>query len=137
MLKECDIGVVLIGSADKNDARNPFSLEQRKKMIEDVFRGEQRLVIGSNIDLQDPFADDAQWDILLGSCVMSLTGRLPDVIYAADDYTVEWKRVTATVKKYPRFGDVRGTVIRELIRADRESDVRNMVPPEVIASITH
>lgn len=130
MLKESDVGVVLVGSADKHDERNPYPFSLRQKMIRSTFPS-KKLLIGGNLDLPDPYNPSTPWDVLLASCVFSLAGRLPTTVYAAADYTVPWIRVNAEVKTYARYNDTAGAEIRSLIRNGKINEVEKLVPAAV------
>lgn len=141
MLKECDLGVVLIGAAAPTNAdeRNPFSLETRKKMIRSVYGENSRLFVGANVDLDRPHADDAQWDVLLASCVLSLTGYLPTTVYVGNNYGVYWTRVAPT-PKIRRFGRVNGisaSGVRGALNSGDFELVQKLVPVEVLEIIAN
>ncbi|MAG27572.1 hypothetical protein CMI47_18720 [Candidatus Pacearchaeota archaeon] len=131
MLKECDLGVVLIGSAQKNDNNNPYTLKQRLCMIREIYKNEKKLFIGANIDLDSPHSEDSPWDVVLSSCVLSLTGHLPTDIYAGIDYSVQWRRINIEINKHRRYNDISGTDIKKLIRQGRFTEVEDLVPKEV------
>jgi len=135
MLKECDLGVVLVGSATKNDAKNLFDVETRKKMIRSVYGKNKKLFIGANIDLDSPYAKDAQWDVVFSSCVLSLTGYLPTHVYAGDNYSVIWKRVKPRIKKFKRYDKISATDVRRLIREKKLDAVKKIVPKKVFEII--
>lgn len=135
MLKECDVGVVLIGSAVKKDEKNIFDLETRKQMIQSIYGENKKLLIGANIDLDFPYAEDAQWDVVFSSCVMSLTGYLPTHIYTGDSYTVRWERVKLEFRKFKRYDEISATDIRKLLNEKNFKDVRKLVPKEVFEII--
>ena len=128
MLKECDVGVILIGSAQKKDKMNPFTLHERIKMIRNLYNNKKRLFIGSNIDLDSPYSKNAQWDVVLSSCGLSLTGDVPTNIYGGIDYSVPWKRVRVKISKYKRYNDISGRDIKKLIRWKKFDEVKNLVP---------
>ncbi len=137
MLKECDIGVILIGSAQKSDKNNPYTLDKRLKMIRSLYKNNRRLFIGANIDLDSPYSKDAQWDIVLSNCVLSLTKQLPTHIYAGVDYIVPWERVKIKINKYKRYNEISGRDIKKLIREKKFSEVKSLVPKEVFRIIKH
>ena len=115
MLKECDVGVILIGSIGKKDKKNPFSLEERKNMIGEIYGKNKNIFIGANIDLDSPYSKNAQWDVVLSSCVLSLVVELPTKVYSGKDYSVPWKKVNVEIKKFKRYDDISATDIKKLI----------------------
>lgn len=135
MLKECDIGVILLGSIGKKDEKNPFDTSERIKMIKRIYKPNKKLFIGANIDLDSPYSKDAQWDVVLSSCVLSLTGYLPTCIYAGIDYNIPWKRVNIEIKKFERYRKITGTAIKKLIREKKFDEVKKLVPKEVFTII--
>lgn len=135
MLKECDVGVILIGSVGKKDKKNPFSLEERKEVIRKIYKKDKKLFIGANIDLDSPYSKNAQWDVVLSSCVLSLVGELPTKVYSGKDYSVPWKRVKIKINKFKRYDDISGTDIKKLIYEKNFEKVKELVPKEVFKRI--
>jgi len=135
MLKECDYGVILIGSVGKKDKKNPFSLEERKGMIKKIYGNNKKLFIGANIDLDSPYSKNAQWDVVLSSCVLSLVGYLPTNIYSGKEYGVSWERVKVKINKFKRYDDISGTDIKKLIYQKKFEEVKTLVPKEVFRTI--
>lgn len=135
MLKECDIGVILIGSAYKIDKKNPFTFKERKKMIEKIYGKNKRVFIGANMDLDSPYSKNSQWDVVLSSCVLSLTGNLPTTVYCADDYNVPWKRVKVKIRKFKKHNNIFGEDVKNLIRKKKFDKIKDLVPYEVFGAI--
>ena len=135
MLKECDLGVILIGSAIKNDEKNIFDIGIRKQMIRSIYGENKKLLIGANIDLDAPYAEDAQWDIFFSSCVLSLTGCLPTHIDTGDSYTGRWERVKPEFRKFKRYDEISATDVRKLLNEKNFAAVEKLVPKEVLEII--
>lgn len=131
MLQECDLGVILIGSAVKNDEKNIFNIEIRRQMIRSVYGANKKLLVGANIDLDSPYAEDAQWDVVFSSCVLSLTGYLPTHIYTGDGYSVCWKRVKPEFRKFKRYDEISATDVRRLLNEKNFDEVKKIVPKGV------
>ena len=115
MLVECHLGVVLVGSADKRDRDNPFTREQRQRMIIQSYQEavrQSRLSVGANFDLSQ---SSDSWDILLKSCVLSLTGYELTDVYAGPGYSLRWPNDTA-VHQQPRVGGITASLIRSSLR---------------------
>lgn len=110
MLSFCDVGVVLIGSYGCSNKRNPYSFDQRKKMILERDLGVYgfNLIVGGNMD-----SKLGEWDILLSSCVLSLTGKIPTHIFCGPDYSIKWNYVNPVIfKEKKRYKDISSTKIR-------------------------
>jgi len=135
MLKECDKAVILIGSVGKKDEKNPWDINERIKMIKSIYKSNKKLFIGANIDLDSPHSKDAQWDVVLSSCVLSLTGYLPTNIYAGIEYNVPWKRVKVKIKRFKRYNEISGTDIKRLIHEKRFDKIKKLIPKEIFLMI--
>jgi cytidyltransferase-like protein len=135
MLKECDVGVILIGSVGKRDKKNLFSLEERKNMVRKIYGKNKKLFIGANIDLDSPYSKNAQWDVVLSSCVLSLVGKLPTKVYSGKDYSVPWERVKVKINEFERYDNISGTDIKKLIYEKNLEEVKSLVPKEVFRTI--
>ena len=78
MLDESETITILIGSAQESGTeRNPFTYEQRRQMIENVFHNEQRLTIKPISDL----GDYSRW----ANFVITNLGFKPDAYYCGSD----------------------------------------------------
>lgn len=114
MKKECGVSVVLIGSVQLNDERNPLSYETRYKQIRklhpDVF-------IGGNVDVNA----DEDWAPLLTSCTLSLTGHYPTDVYCGPDYKIEWPESVTVHAEPRRYKGISSTEIRERYRRPNAS----------------
>ena len=130
MLEECELAVVLI-SIGTEDERNLYSLQTREEMIRSIYPDKKRLLIGANLDLPEPHAIDAPWDILFSSCVLSLTGHLPTHVYVGDDYGVLWDNVRPEIRKFGRYDKISATQVRKLILEGKLSVVKQIVPEGV------
>ncbi len=135
MLKECDWGIVLIGSATKYDGKNFFDIDIRKKMIRSVYGKTKKLIIGANIDLDFPYSKNAQWDVVFSSCVLSLTGHLPTHVYTGDNYGIIWKKVNPKIKTFSRYDEISATDIRKLMKEKKFDLIKQLVPQEVFEII--
>ena len=135
MLKECDLGVILIGSAIKNDGKNIFDIETRKQMVQKIYGGNNKLLVGANIDLDSPYAEGAQWDVVFSSCVLSLTGYLPTHVYTGDNYSVPWERVKPEFRKFKRYDEISATDIRKLLNEKNFDEVKKLVPEQIFEMV--
>lgn len=129
------MGVVLIGSAIRNDEKNIFDLDTRKQMIQSIYGENKRLLIGANIDLDSPYAEEAQRNVVFSSCVLSLTGYLPTHIYTGDNYTVHWKRVKPEFRKFKRYDGISATEIKKLLNKKNFPTASKLMPKEVLEII--
>lgn len=80
MLRENDRVIVLVGSANKCDDRNPYTADMRMEMVRGVFPDEianGKLVVGAINDLGNP----PKWV----EYVIQQIGMCPDVYYCGDE----------------------------------------------------
>lgn len=131
MLQYCDISVILIGSANKKDNKNIFSLNKRKYMINSIYK--EGLIVGANLDLN---SENNQWDVLLSSCVLSLTGYLPTHIFAGEEYNIIWQEFDPKIFKYKRYEEISASNIRQLIYSKDFLSIEDLVPTEVFRKIS-
>lgn len=135
MLEECDLGVILIGSVGKDDERNVFDMQTRMKMAKNVYKDNDKLFVGANLDLEQPYSEDAQWDVVFASCVLSLTGHLPTHIYTGDDYSVHWNKVKPEIKQFERHEAISATEVRKYMQKGNLEAIGEKVPKEVFEMI--
>lgn len=135
MLRECERGIVAIGSAQENGTeRNPLSYEFRKLLIEKTFQEYgDRLVIIPIYD-RAQYSDDASWGDCLFKQVHEQSSILPDVVYEGDETTNKhwYDNFDIDVIKVPRDTlPISGTELREAIVEERNDYVINRLPIEV------
>ena len=114
----CDRVAVLVGSSQESGtAKNPFSYEERRKMLQDV--------LGTGIDVY-PLPDigvgnNASWGEYVYGQVKKLSGEYPDIMVSGtEERRTDWFAGKPVAGLYlPKTTDVSATVIREhLIAGD-------------------
>jgi hypothetical protein len=119
MLKECNIVIIAIGSAQEyNTPRNPFNFYERKDLITNIFYREiisGQLTIIPLKDRANP-SNDASWGDYVFEKVKWFTNEKPDVVYEGEETerNTWYDNLDVTIVKVPR-GDipVSATEIRE------------------------
>ena len=118
MLAECEKGIVLLGSVQEcRTRRNPFTFEERKEMINNVFDGKitpGRLEIGGLEDINDY----DRW----ATYVLTKVGYIPEVYYCGTAYDGELfaaKGINTQImdRKKMFAEEVSATRIREALEA--------------------
>ncbi|HDJ96757.1 MAG TPA: nicotinamide-nucleotide adenylyltransferase [Candidatus Aenigmarchaeota archaeon] len=120
VIKEYGDVVIVIGSINKHDKNNPFTFEERKRMIESVFPGVK--IIGV-LDVND----DSLWVKLIEQKVKF------DIIVTGNDWTKRCFENAGYKVIKPDFLEPEkysATRIRELMRKNDDS-WRKLVPKEV------
>jgi nicotinamide-nucleotide adenylyltransferase len=124
ILKKCDKIIILIGSSkESNTDKNPFSLSERKKMIENTLKTEGMNDKYEIINMPDVY-DDEIW-------VKNILKRAKfDIVFTMNSWTrrcfVNYK---IDVKKHPIFGKISGSIVREMIKNNEKWEI--LVPKEV------
>ncbi len=121
--RECDDVVLVIGSSNVHDEANPFTFEERERMI--------KMVIGviQTIPMEDVTDDDA-W-------VASVIENVPpfDIVYAGDEEDLKlWTGSRFKTKSIGRIGGIRGTDIRKKI-IDQDESWKDQVPAVLVDMI--
>lgn len=86
MLNEADRVIVGIGSVNKNDEKNPYSFELRKKMIESIY-GDNVLVVPLN-DIGAP--NKRAWADYVLKRVKEELDLIPTIYYAGSHDDASW-----------------------------------------------
>jgi len=125
ILKKYDKIIIVIGSSrDSFTEKNPFTLEERKKMIQDTLKSEKiqekRYKI---ISIPDVY-DDKIW-------VESILRKAKfDVVFTKNPWTKKcFTRTKIPVEPHPMFGDISSSKIRSMINNNEEWE--RYVPREV------
>ena len=114
MLKECEKSYVILGSIQESRTeKNPFTFEERKQMIYNIYNN--NVIVDGVEDIPD---NNNKWI----SNVMKKTGGYPDVYYCGDDINGNFFKIDSIkIRKLPREEqqgslNISATKIRELIR---------------------
>lgn len=125
ILKKYDKVIIIIGSSqDSFTEKNPFTFEERKKMIQNTLRSEQ---IQKNkykiIGIPDVY-DDKKW-------VNNILKKVKfDVVLTKNSWTKKcFTKAKIPVGPHPMFGNVSGSKIRKMIKNNKKWE--KYVPKEV------
>lgn len=134
MLKECDQAIVAIGSIQAHDARNPYSFEQRRAMVEACFNdASDRLDL---IGLRDIGAPDTRsWAAYVLGTIAQAGLKRPTHYYAGSE-DAHWFEGVLPVRRLDRFSEGAGisaTAIRADLKAGRS--VEDRIPKAVLELI--
>lgn len=125
ILKQYDKIIIVIGSSqESNTEKNPFTLEERKKMVlntlksEGIKRNKYRI-----ISIPDVY-DDETW-------VNNILKKVKfDAVFTRNLWTKRcFDKFKIPVKEHPMFGNISGSKIRKMIQEGKEWE--NFVPKEV------
>jgi len=130
ILKECDEVIIAIGSSQYTNTKdNPFSVEERIEMIEDVLISED---IGNYTLFPIPdVGDDKKW-------VEELITLVPkfDIVYTGNDWTENCFRnykKKLKIKKIKLIPNINSTTIRDKIL--KNENWQELVPEKVVEFI--
>ncbi len=120
-LKEVDELIIGIGSSqEKNTKDNPFSVEERLKMIEFVLNSEN--IFKRTIFPIPDFNDDEKWSAHIIKNIPKF-----DIIYTGNDWTERcFKNKGYKIKKIKLIPGINSTIIRNRIL--KGEDWHNLVP---------
>jgi len=124
ILKECDKIIIGIGSSQENNTEeNPFSAEERKKMIEKVLP-----------DIEIVFIPDINDDEGWAEHVEKLCSKF-DVAYTGNEWTKECFEIQGKYKiiEVKKNLDIEATRIRELIKEGKRWE--DLVPEDIVEII--
>ena len=125
ILKKYDKIVIVIGSSqESNTEKNPFTLEQRKKMIVNTLNSEGiKRGVYKIIEIPDVY-DDESW-------VKSILEKVKfDIVFTRNPWTKRcFEKFKIPVKEHPMYGDISGTKIREMMKNRKQWE--KLVPKEV------
>ncbi|MGE4295151.1 MAG: adenylyltransferase/cytidyltransferase family protein [Campylobacterales bacterium] len=134
MLREAQTAIVVIGSLGAADERNPFSYEQRMRMIEALYPNELRLRVLGVRDIGAP--DKAAWAAYVLEQIELAGLPAPTCYYAGNEEDASWLQSALPVRIVDRASLGRGisaTAVRSALAAGL--DTQGQVPPEVLAVI--
>ena len=125
ILKKCDKIIIVIGSSqESNTEKNPFTFEDRKKMIlntlnsEGIEKKQYKIV-----EIPDVY-DDKKW-------VDNIVKKIKfDTIFSMNPWTRRcFESFKIPVKDHPMYDDISGTKIRKMIK--KKENWQELVPKEV------
>ena len=128
VLKEADEVIIAIGSSkEKNTMENPFSYNERKKMIESVLK--KHKIRNCRIYPVPDLYNDKKW-------VGYIKNNLPryDFVYSGNLWTLKcFKKFDSEVRKIKLIKGISSTIIRKMIVT--EKNWQKLVPEEIITYI--
>lgn len=127
ILKKYDKIIIIIGSSqESNTEKNPFNVEERKKMINKTLKSE-KIKKYEIIEIPDVY-DDEFW-------VKSILKKVKfDTVFTMNDWVKRcFEKFNISVKKHPKFGNISASGIRKRMREGKEWEV--LVPKEVVKII--
>jgi nicotinamide-nucleotide adenylyltransferase len=124
ILKKCDKIIIVIGSSQESKTdKNPFSLNERKKMIENTLKAEGMEGKYEIIDIPDVHNDEAWIKNILEKTKF-------DIVFTMNDWTKRcFEKYKISVKEHPIFDNISGSKIREMIKNNEKWE--SLVPKEV------
>lgn len=123
--------VLGIGSSNRYNARNPFSLAETEEMLTIALAGQKNVSVIPVPDLDD----GPRWRVMVREMLGELDLFVTDNPYVAN-LLKEFYRIERPVAFVPPNERIRvnGTMVREAIA--RGEDWQSLVPPEIAAYIT-
>ena len=125
ILKKYDKIIIVIGSSQESDTKkNPFTVELRRKMIENSLKTEKiKKDVYEIIEIPDVY-DDEKW-------VNSILEKTKfNVVFTRNPWTKRcFEKFKIPVEKHPMFRDVSGTKIRGMMKNGKEWE--KLVPKEI------
>ncbi len=123
ILKKYDKIIIVIGSSQKsNTDKNPFTVEERKKMINKSLKAEN-IKKYEIIEIPDVY-DDKTW-------VNNILKKVKfDAVFTRNPWTKRcFDKFKIPVKEHPMFGNISGSKVRKMILGGKEWE--KFVPQEV------
>ena len=125
ILKKYDKVTIVIGSSqESNTEENPFTFEERKKMIQNTLKSEN--IQGGKYEIIGipDVHDDKTW-------VKNILKKAKfNVVFTKNSWTKRcFTHTKIPVKDHPMFGSISASEIRRLMKEDREWE--DLVPREV------
>ncbi len=123
-LKECEKVIIAIGSSQESLTKeNPFSYEEREKMIMKVL--EAHKIFNFDIIPVPDVNDDKRWVQHVRKIIREF-----DVVYTGNDFTEKlFKEKKINVRKIELIPNINSTEIRKRIL--HENDWKELVPSEI------
>ncbi len=129
-LKECEKVIIAIGSSQESLTKeNPFSYEEREKMIMKVL--EAHKIFNFDIIPVPDVNDDKRWVDHVRKIIQEF-----DVVYTGNDFTERlFKEKKINVRKIELIPKINATEIRKRILDGH--DWKELVPNEIVDYIVH
>jgi nicotinamide-nucleotide adenylyltransferase len=118
---ECEIVFIIIGSPEKHNEKNPFSITKRKNMMKRVLK--KNKISNYKIFTLKDIPQDSRW-------VGYVKENLPkfDIVYSGDKKDLDlWNDAGLKMKSIGRIGGISATKIRERMR-NKDDSWKELVP---------
>ncbi len=125
---------IVIGIGVNTSKNKLFSLEQRKKWINDVFRGEDKIEVLEFKGLTVDFCKNIGADFIIRGIRNSSDFDYEKTI-AQLNRELNDEVETLFFISHPMYSHISSTIVREIIRVD--GDASSLVPKEVDLSVEH
>jgi nicotinamide-nucleotide adenylyltransferase len=127
LLKKYDKVIIAIGSSqESNTDKNPFTVEERKEMINKTLKSE-KIKKYKIVEIPDVY-DDEIW-------VKSILEKVKfNTVYTTNNWVKRcFEKFNITVKEHPMFGNISASEIRKRIKEGKEW--KHLVPKGVVKII--
>ena len=142
-IKENDQVLILIGSADKLNSRNPIPIKLRRELVQKVIDRidiDHKCIIEELVDLSTESDNSIEWGFYLYANVVEITGQTKFTIYYSDGFEIITKwfpghilynyvSLSLLARGATKNG-ISATQVRELIRNNNEL-LKKCTPDEV------
>ncbi len=124
ILKKYDNIVIVIGSSQEaKTEKNPFTLDERKKMMKSTLNSEGFNKKYEIIEMPDVYNDEIWVNNILKKVKF-------DVVFTRNSWTKRcFEKNKIDVKRHPLFGNISGSKIRNMIKNNEKWE--KLVPKEV------
>ncbi|MHA2358591.1 MAG: nicotinamide-nucleotide adenylyltransferase [Candidatus Heimdallarchaeaceae archaeon] len=125
ILRRYDKIIIVIGSSqESNTEKNPFSFDDRIKMIEDSLKSEGiKTEVYQIIGISDVYDEEAWVNNILKKADF-------DVVFTRNSWTKRcFDHFNILVKEHPIFGEISGSKIREMMKKGEKWE--ELVPKDV------
>jgi len=140
---ECERVIVLVGSADKLNKRNPLPIDFRLKLAKSALVNLENVEVYPLDDLSDESHDDILWGFYLYSHIVSLIHDSNFTLYYSDGYekVALWfpgfilrNNVSLSLLARNSCEDgISATKVREYLLNNDDENLKNVVPESVYA----
>ena len=123
ILKKYDKIIIVIGSSEESGTdKNPFTVEERKEMIDETLKNEG-IKNYDIVEIPDVYDDDAWVKSILEKAKF-------DVVFTLNPWVKRcFEKFNIPVREHPKFGNISASGIRKRIRKGKEWE--HLVPKEV------
>lgn len=136
---ENDEVLVIIGSVDKLNKRNPIPWDIRKKLVESALKDIPNVNIVELADLSDESNNSHEWGFYLYSNIVSYINQANFTMYYSDGFEIitSWfpgfllrNNVSLSLLARNSIEDgISATKVRHLISSGEEEELKKVVPP--------